>query len=546
MKQASIRKNFIMNAVLMVSMMLFPLITFPYASRVLLPEGMGKVSFATGFVNYFIMLAQLGIPTYGIRACAQVRDDRVRLSRTAQELEIINLGTFAIAYLAFLVALMTVPRLRGERALYLVISVGILFSSIGMEWLYKGLEQYTYITVRSVVFQAVALVALFLMVHKRSDYVIYGGITVFAASASSVLNLLSAHRYVSFRKAGVYDFRRHVKPILVFFAMTVATTVYTNLDTVMLGFMTTDADVGFYNVAVKVKGILVSLVTSLGTVLLPRASYYFEHGEMEEFRRIAKRAVHFVFLAAVPLMVYFVIFARPTILLLSGRAFVSSVPAMQIIMPTLLLIGVSNITGIQILVPMGQEKVVLHSEVAGAVTDLIFNAALIPYFRAAGAAAGTVAAEAVVLVWQCVAMKKLSVKGGDALKADEEKVPEEKVPGTGWGGAVRGVSGNGRSEAVKDVPGNGRSEAVRGVPGNGSGVSRGLFGEVRYGAVVLACLLATGASFWVGFLRIGSFLQLALSAVLFFGGYVLALLWLKEPLGVELAREVIGKLRRKR
>ena len=133
-KTKSIKLNFIMNVVLTMSSFIFPLVTFPYVSRVLLPEGTGKVSFAISVITYFTMFAQLGIPTYGIRACAQVRDDKEKLSRTVQELLIINLAMCVLVYLVFFAALFTVPRMRNDKELFLIVSTMILFNSIGMEY----------------------------------------------------------------------------------------------------------------------------------------------------------------------------------------------------------------------------------------------------------------------------------------------------------------------------------------------------------------------------------------------------------------------------
>lgn len=405
-KQKSIKKNFIMNVILTMSSFLFPMITFPYVSRILLPVGMGKVSFATSLIYYFGMFAQLGIPTYGIRACAKVRDNREELTRTAQELLIINLIMNVLTYGALAVALLLVPRLQDDRILYIIVSFSIILTSIGMEWLYKALEQYAYITIRSIIFKGVALVAMFLLVHKQEDYVVYGAISILASSASSIFNLINVHRYIDLKPVGGYQLSRHLKPIGIFFAMSCATTVYTNLDTVMLGFMTSDADVGYYNAAVKIKTILVSVVTSLGAVLLPRASYYVEQKRFDEFYRITGKAINFVLLVALPMGVYFILYAGEGIRFLSGPEYSGSILAMQIIMPTLLFIGLSNILGIQILVPLGKEVIVLYSEIAGAVTDLILNVVLIPRMHAAGAAVGTLMAEAIVLLVQYLALKK--------------------------------------------------------------------------------------------------------------------------------------------
>lgn len=395
-----------MNAILTMSSFIFPLITFPYVSRVLLPVGTGKVSVAISFISYFTMFAQLGIPTYGIRACAKVRDNKEELTRTAHELLFINLIMTAISYFFFILALLFIPKLQAERPLYIVVSFYIILTSIGMEWLYKALEQYTYITVRSIIFKFIGLVGMFLLVREKSDYVFYGGITIFASCASNVLNLVNVHKYIGLKPVGNYNIRRHFKAVGVFFAMACATTIYTHLDAVMLGFMATDDDAGYYNAAVRIKSILVSIVTSLGTVLLPRASYYIEQKMMDEFRKISRKALNFVFLLAAPLTVYFILFARQGIYFLSGNAYEGSVIPMQIIMPTLLFIGITNILGIQILVPIGREKVVLYSEIAGAVTDLVLNAILIPRIQSSGAAIGTLVAEFVVLIVQYAAIRE--------------------------------------------------------------------------------------------------------------------------------------------
>lgn len=404
-KIQSVKFNFVMNAILTVSAMIFPIITYPYVTGILGPQGIGTVSFANSVVTYFSMFAQLGIPTYGIRACAKVRDNREELSRVTQEILIINLVTCVISYLLFFVTLQMVPQLREEKTLYLVMSTMIFFNSIGAEWLYKGMEQYRYITLRSVLFKFIALVGMFLLIHQPGDYIIYGGITIFASVGSNLLNLINLKWLVDVKPVGNYQFRRHMRPIFVFFAMSIATTVYTNMDNVMLGFLKDTTENGYYDAAVKIKNILVGVVASLGTVLLPRVSYYVEQGEKKAFAQVTERALRFVFLISVPLCLYFILFARPSIYLLSGKAFEPSILPMQLIMPTLVLIGLTNIMGIQILVPTGREKQVLYSEIAGAVVNVTVNALLIPSLGAAGAAIGTVVAEAVVLVVQIMALR---------------------------------------------------------------------------------------------------------------------------------------------
>lgn len=346
-----------------------------------------------------------------------------------------------------------------------------------------ALEQYTYITIRSIIFKFIALIAMFMLVHKQSDYVIYGGISIFASSASNIFNFFHANKYISLKPVESYNFRRHLKAVVVFFAMSCATTIYTNLDTVMLGFICTNTDVGYYNAAVKIKTILVSIVTSLGVVLLPRASYYVEHDMLNEFYRITRKAINFVFLVAAPLMIYFILFAQEGIYFLSGSAYTGSIIPMQIIMPTLLLIGLTNIMGIQMLIPLGKEKVVLYSEIVGVIVDVILNALLIPQLASSGAAIGTLAAETAVWIIQFCALKK-------------------------------------------DV-----CEAYR---------------KVKYSPIVIGLVIATVLSHLVEYLSLGSFFTLCVSAILFFGAYAVVLTVMKEPLVLEIERQMFDKFRRKR
>lgn len=475
-KQKSLKINFIMNAFLTMSSFIFPLITFPYISRILLPEGTGKVSFATSVISYFVILAQLGIPTYGIRACAKVRDNREELSKTAHELLVINIIMCCFSYLILGILLMTVPKFKSEKTLLIIVSLTLLFNTIGMEWLYKALEQYMYITIRSIIFKVIAVIAMFLLVHEKSDYIIYGAISIFASSASNIFNLINVHKYINLKPIGNYNLKQHLKPVFIFFAISCAATIYTNLDTVMLGFIKTDSDVGCYNAAVRIKSILVSIVTSLGVVLLPRASYYLEHNMISEFYKITKKAINFVFIIAVPLMAYFILFAKEGIFLLSGSAYIGAVKPMQIIMPTLVFIGLTNIMGIQMLVPMGKEKIVLYSEIAGALVDLVINIVLIPRWASAGAAIGTLVAEIIVWIVQYCALRK-------------------------------------------DV--------------------KSAYLTIDYKTILWAILMAIVGVVWVKTLSINVFFKLIISAVMFFGIYFGVLMIRKDELTIEMKNQLV-------
>lgn len=484
MKIHSVKYNFIMNAILTVAGIIFPLITFPYISRVLLVEGSGKVAFATSVVTYFTMFASLGIPTYGVRACAIVRDNKEKLSKTVQELLIISGGTTLLTYIVFGISLFVIPEFAQERTLLLIVGLGIGLNTIGVQWLYNALEQYSYITTCSILFKVIGMILMFLLVKESSDYQIYGGVYVIASFGSYVLNVICLRKFVTFQKTGTYQFKQHLKHIMVFFAMSAGASIYLNLDVVMLRFLQSNEAVGYYNAGIKVKTVLVTCVTSLGTVLLPRLSYYIETADKKAFQLMVGKAFRFVFVAASAVTVYFSIFARESILLLSGEAFLPAVGPMMILMPTVLLIGLSNVTGIQILTPNGREREVMYSIWGGAILDFVLNLIVIPKFSANGAALSTLLAEGMVLLLQCWFLR-------DVLWSYIRQVQCWKI----------------------------------------------------VIALAVASVMTIPVKIWIDS---GVFVTLLVSAIVFFGGYAVVLLLLKEPFVSEILNSGIHAIVRKK
>lgn len=478
-KQTSVKVNFIMNFILTISNFIFPLVTFPYVSRILMAEGIGTVSFATSIISYFSMIGMLGIPTYGIRACAKVRDDKDKLHQTVLELMLLNAIVMAFSIVALLIAVLTVDKLSQERLLYLVMSATLIFNVLGVDWLYKALERYSYITIRSIVFKLLSLILLFLMVKDSTDYVFYGAISVFASVGSNLLNFINMRKMVEFKLPEPINLAQHLKPTLTFFTLSVSTTVYLNLDTTMLGFMRGDVEVGYYSAATKIKTILVSVVTSLGAVLLPRLSYYYENKKTKEFERLTKKALNFVLVISLPMLVYFIIFAKQCILFLSGQDFLPAIVSMQLIIPTVLFIGLSNLSGIQILVPMNLEKKVVISTICGAIVDLVLNIFFIPNFGAAGASLATTIAEFVVTAVQFYYLRDLILP---------------------------------------------------------------MLGKIRFDKIGLGLIVATAVTiFGVNHLTLPLFFTLALSASLFFGIYALTLFLVKEEFVVSIAGTLLSR-----
>ncbi len=480
-KTHSIKYNFIMNFILTATNVIFPLITFPYVSRVLQATGNGKVSFAASVANYFMMVASLGIPTYGVRACARVRDDKKELSKTVQELFIINFVVTAFVIITYLILIFSVPRFREDRVLFLINGINVVLNMFGMNYVYQALEQYDYITIRSIFFKLISIALMFLMVHQQSDYIIYGAITVFAAVGSYVFNFVRIKKYIDFRLYGKYDLKKHLKPIFTLFAQNLAVSIYTNLDTIMLGFMKTDADVGYYNVAVKIRGLLLSFVASLGNVLFPRMSYYVKKNMMEEFKKYMVKALNFELLMSLPLSLYFVLYSKESILFMAGSGYEGAILAMQIIIVAVIPNGLTGVLGIQVLTAMEKERYVLYSVIVGAVVDFLLNLVLIPNYGAAGAALATTITEFLVLLVQFLYTKDLLYE-------------------------------------VKK--------------------------EFRWYYYLSICIIAGIMAYLVKYLSFRTFFSLVISAAIFFGLYGLGLVVVKEPIIIDVFNEIKGKIKR--
>ncbi|MGT2771448.1 flippase [Streptococcus marimammalium] len=480
-KYKSVRFNFLMNFILTISNFIFPLLTFPYASRVLMASGVGTVSFAMSIISYFSMIGMLGIPTYGIRASAKVRDDKEKLEKIVQEIVIINMSVMFFAIVALAITVLSVERLRDEKLLYLIMSSTLLFNVLGVDWLYKALEKYTYITIRSVIFKLLSLILLFLFIKNPEDYILYGAITVFAGVGSNLMNFINLRKLIKLKPMKNLAFKHHIKPIFTFFLLTVSTTIYLNVNTTLLGFMRNDEAVGYYSAAVKVKQILVSIVTSLGVVLLPRLSFFYEKGELEKFNKLTQKALNFILLISLPLMSFFIIVAKEIIIFLAGPSFFPSVFVMQIIMPTILLIGLSNLMGIQILVPSNRENLVVISTIFGAIVDIIVNVFTIPLWGVAGAGIASTLAELTVVCVQLFFLKSFIFP---------------------------------------------------------------IFKRIKINKIIISNLIALIITFFLkNFLTVDNFFILVISSIIFFSVYVLCLLIFKEEFSFDLSKSLLSKLR---
>lgn len=407
-KQPTIKRNAILNICRTFLSILFPLITFPYATRVLLPNGIGRVQFASGLISYFVMIAGLGIGTYGIRETAKKRDNQDSLTKVTKELFIINIISTFISYCIFFIVLILVPKFSEYRNILIVYSATILFSTIGIEWLYSGLEQYAYITIRQLFFQVCSLIALFIFVRKQDDTLKYAAISVISNVGANFCNFIYSRKYIKWRLPIKLELLQHLKPILIFFGMRIAVTFYTALDTTLLGFMTKDEYVGYYETANKIPRIIVMLIMSVVTVLIPRFSWMIENKNEKGFKEMAEKSFNLLLMFSIPMAVGTNILSKNIILIVSGEKFLNASISMNYLSMLIFIIPFSNFLGNQIFLPLGKEHFSFISVVLGAIVNLILSIILIKRIGAIGAAIATMIAEATVSLFDFVLALKIT------------------------------------------------------------------------------------------------------------------------------------------
>lgn len=409
MKTQSVKKNALLNILYTVSNILFPLITFPYVSRILQVELLGRVNFYGAFSSYAIMLASLGISTYGIRTVAKYRDNQLKLTAVTQELFAINLGAMLVVIVSIIVATPFIEKLNFDSCLLFINCILIVSSPFGMNWLFSGLEQYSYITKRAIVFKLISLILVYILVRDSDDYVMYALITVFSSVGAYICNFVYAGRFVSFRPVKLH-LRQHLRPMMILFASILAVNIYTHLDTVMLGFICDDKQVGLYTIAVYAKTALLNVVNAISAVLLPRISYYYSEKNNQAIDAILQKSISIIVMLALPFTIFFILEASDSVMILGGESYMGAVRCMQITMPILLISGISNISGNQILIPLGRELAFMKAVVCGAIVNLLLNAILMPLLGCNGAAIATLCAEITQLSIQSMYAKEYLLK----------------------------------------------------------------------------------------------------------------------------------------
>ena len=405
----SLAKNSLFNAFYQVLNIIFPLISSMYVARTLMPESIGRVAYAQNIASYFVTAAALGIPTVGLRAISNARDDRQELNRTFSELIILNACSTVLSLAFYWVLVFCNPAFREDYPLYIATGLVVLFNIINIDWLYKGYEEYVYIVIRSIIVKLLSLLALILLVKCKDDYVIYAVITSLATCGNYLFNALRARRYVTLQLHDL-DFKQHIKPVFLFAGTLFFAAIYSQVDTTMLGIMVGDESVGYYSYAHKVLQIGIGFCTAVTSAFLPRLSYCFQK-DIEQFHALVAKGIQIIAFLAIPATVGLFILAPEAIDLLFGAAFLPAVLTLRILSILIIVFSFGNLMCYQMMICSGNENV--HVKILGcaAVINVVLNAILIPVYQHNGAAIASVIAELFINILECVYFaRRLQIK----------------------------------------------------------------------------------------------------------------------------------------
>ena len=366
----------------------FPLIIMPYVSRILLPDGLGRVSYAQNIASYFILIASLGIPNYGIREIAKNGENIQDRSRSFFEIFYINLASTLFVTLIYYFLVFHTEYFAEKRLIYCIVGIALIFNAFNIDWFYKGLEEFRYITIRSYIVKFISLIAIFLFIRSNGDVNKYALILTLATSANYVFNIIHVRKYLIYPK-GALDYRKHIKPIFFLFAA-VLVELYAQLDITMLGTICGETYVGYYTNVIKIIQIITIVITSIGSVLLPRFSVFYYEKQTEELKKTVKKTVQYILFISIPCAVGVIFESESVVRIMFGEAFLPAVATMRILSPLIPIFAVGNIFGTQLLMALNQEKKLMMTVLIGAIVNVILNFLLIGRFQQNGAAAASV------------------------------------------------------------------------------------------------------------------------------------------------------------
>lgn len=392
-----LKKNFAYSFILTGANYIFPLIIYPYISRVLGVERIGVCNFVDSVINYFILFSMMGMNILGIREVARCAGDKIKLNETFSNLFALNILTSVIALVVYIVAILLVPDLREYRELLLIGVFKIIGNVFLIEWFFKGIENFKYITSRTIVVRSFYVISVFAFVKTQADITTYFFLTSLIIIINGALNWCYSLRFVTLKLKGI-NFSLYSKPFFSLGLYSLLTSLYTTFNVVYLGLVCGPVEVGYYTTATKLYGIIISVFSAITAVLMPRISSLVADENHVEIKNILMKSIKVLILFSLPAVILSIYFAPEIIYLISGAGYEGAITPMRIVMPLILVIGLAQILVVQILTPYKCDNQIIGNSILGALTGIICNFIFVSKFGAIGSSIVWLISEIVVTI----------------------------------------------------------------------------------------------------------------------------------------------------
>lgn len=404
-KKKSLTKNALFYIMYNVLNIVFPLVTGIYAARILLPESIGLVESARNLVQYFVILSFLGIPTYGLREIAKYRHNKEELSKIYSELMIINFISTCLFGLMYLVLILLVPIYHNDLNLFLLVGILIVLNFFNNSWLYEGLEEFKYISIRNLIFKIISFLFLIIFVRNKSDYLWYASITIIGTAGNYILNIINARKFINFSLKKL-NLKRHMKSIIYLVVVNLAIEIYMLVDITMLGIFCEKKNVAFYSYGIKIHRILIQIINTFTIVVVPRLSLFYKEEKKDSFNLLLSKTLKVILIFGIPLIIGIWFVSDYFICLLYGNDYITSSYVLKILSLALLISSIGYLLGSRVMLVTDHENKMIIPVGIGAITNVICNLILIPRFNEVGAAIASVIGELVVMIIYLIISKK--------------------------------------------------------------------------------------------------------------------------------------------
>ncbi|MCR5770848.1 MAG: flippase [Butyrivibrio sp.] len=401
--------NAILNVIKSGLSILFPIVTYPYALRVLGAENIGKVSYSQSIISYFSLIAMMGISTYGTREGSKIRNDKIELDKFVSELFSINIFTSAFSFFLLFISLLLVDKFSNYRILLIINSLSIIFTTFGIDWLNQVFEDYFFITIRSIVAHIVSMLILFMFVRTSNDYIVYAFLAVTTNMIICVSNWFYCRKYVKIKFTITPKWKKHLKPLLTLFANAIAVSIYVNVDVTMLGWIKDDYDVGLYTVSVKIYSIIKTMLVAVYAVSIPRLASYAGENKLIEYRRLYTRMWKALSIIVIPAGVGLILVSKEVMMLMGGSEYLEATPALQILALSLIFAIFGGLLTACLNVTLGRESINLQATIVSAALNVVLNLFFIQKLSFVGASITTAISELFVVLFCYLKAKDISM-----------------------------------------------------------------------------------------------------------------------------------------